>query len=450
MFRISIVLVNLFIAGIVSLELTIVNVVTIQNEPFVMPNDCDRSPNVSCNENHRLKGFCIDFLDRLTEKVPWLDYRIKIVDDNKYGTRLANGSWTGLIGAVLSKKADVAIAPIVTTPERENVVDFSEPFMMSRITAMMKKPSTVCTLLLLFEPFSLATWICILLANIFFVLIVAGLFFINRRSEVREKKVDTALDTVYNCLQHTPLSMVNSELYANRGSSAIRLANITWWIFMTFIVAAYIANLATILSIHKESRNILTVEDLAKQSMVRYGILKSGSTQRFFENTADPLYRRMWMTMNRQKPAPFVSSYREGIEKVRSSKGRFAFFLEEPFNDYTNSKQPCDTFKLGGRINGIDYRIVLQKNSRFKEYINTVIGQMRSSGELEELRRKWFDAKSECDKVAVEDENIGDALTLGEMAIAFFILLFGLTLVILAAIYEYKLRKKKKNGITRL
>lgn len=46
-------------------------------------------------------------------------------------------------------------------------------------------------------------------------------------------------------------------------------------------------------------------------------------------------------------PSVFTSSYAEGIERVRSHKGRYAFLLEATANEYANTRKPCDTMKVG-------------------------------------------------------------------------------------------------------
>lgn len=61
------------------------------------------------------------------------------------------------------------------------------------------------------------------------------------------------------------------------------------------------------------------------------------------------LYSKMWEFMNSRKDV-FVQSYEEGIEKVRTSKGKYAFLLESPTNDYINEREPCDTIKVGRNL----------------------------------------------------------------------------------------------------
>ena len=53
------------------------------------------------------------------------------------------------------------------------------------------------------------------------------------------------------------------------------------------------------------------------------------------------------------KPYVMVNSTREGVEYVRDSEGRYAFFLEAALNDYYNGRYPCDTMMVGKNL---DYK----------------------------------------------------------------------------------------------
>ena len=83
------------------------------------------------------RGYLVDLLNALSKFLKF-KYKIKIVDDGKYGT--FNGSkWNGMIGEVISGTADIALADITMTPMREKHVDFSHPFMQVGITAIYSR-----------------------------------------------------------------------------------------------------------------------------------------------------------------------------------------------------------------------------------------------------------------------------------------------------------------------
>lgn len=57
------------------------------------------------------------------------------------------------------------------------------------------------------------------------------------------------------------------------------------------------------------------------------------------------------------RPENFVSTYEEGIQRVRNSKGKYALLIESPKNDYTNVRKPCDTMKVGQNLDSKGFGI---------------------------------------------------------------------------------------------
>lgn len=51
-----------------------------------------------------------------------------------------NGSWNGVVGELIRHEADIAVAPLTITSQRERAIEFSTPFMDIGISIMIKKP----------------------------------------------------------------------------------------------------------------------------------------------------------------------------------------------------------------------------------------------------------------------------------------------------------------------
>lgn len=68
---------------------------------------------------------------------------MRIVKDGKYGSENPSvaGGWDGIMGELIRRESDIAIASMTITSERERVVDFSKPFMSLGISIMIKKPA---------------------------------------------------------------------------------------------------------------------------------------------------------------------------------------------------------------------------------------------------------------------------------------------------------------------
>lgn len=96
-------------------------------------------------------GFCVDLANQIA-KIVNFTYEFRLVKDNKFGAKDANGEWSGIIGELIRHEADLAIGGLTITLEREQAVEFSMPFMNLGISIMVYKPKA--EVLLIFRIFS--------------------------------------------------------------------------------------------------------------------------------------------------------------------------------------------------------------------------------------------------------------------------------------------------------
>lgn len=68
-----------------------------------------------------------------------------------------------------------------------------------------------------------------------------------------------------------------------RRAVSTRLAAGIWWFFALIVISSYTANLAAFLTMERMDASIESAEDLAKQSKIKYGVVKGGSTGAFFQ-----------------------------------------------------------------------------------------------------------------------------------------------------------------------
>lgn len=61
-----------------------------------------------------------------------------------------------------------------------------------------------------------------------------------------------------------------------------RLTVAVWWFFALIVTSSYTANLAAFLTKEQMEESIQSVEDLAKESKIKYGLMSGGSTETFF------------------------------------------------------------------------------------------------------------------------------------------------------------------------
>lgn len=110
------------------------NVAVLESPPFVMIEK-DNTTNAIT-----VTGYLIDIWNKVAERAE-IESNFYEVADGKYGSLDATTKkWSGLMGDVMTGKADVALAPFTITPNRINEVAFSRPFMPASILAVAKQP----------------------------------------------------------------------------------------------------------------------------------------------------------------------------------------------------------------------------------------------------------------------------------------------------------------------
>ena len=221
-----------------------------------------------------------------------------------------------------------------------------------------------------------------------------------------------------------------------------RVVTGVWWFFSLILVASYTANLAAFLTVEKLVTPIETVEDLASQTDIRYGALRGGSTMAFFNKSTLTTFKRMWNFMQQHKDDVFVQSNRDGIEKVRRSKGRFAFLLESTLNEYVNERLPCDTMRIGENIDAKGYGIATPLGSDLREAINIAVLELTESGFLNSLKQKWYIDGSECTSSGAKDAKQSTPLNLANVAGMFYVLIIGLGSSMIIALCEFLFKAK--------
>ncbi|GFY54467.1 glutamate receptor ionotropic, kainate 2 [Trichonephila inaurata madagascariensis] len=139
--------------ALVLLKNATLRVTTIINSPYLMK----KVPEEDYTGNDRYEGYCKDLLEKLSEKFGF-KFVINPVKDGKYGA-FKDGAWNGMVGELLRMEADIAVADLSITFDRESAVDFTMPFMNLGISILFKKPGKKVPALFSFlKPLSIEVW----------------------------------------------------------------------------------------------------------------------------------------------------------------------------------------------------------------------------------------------------------------------------------------------------
>uniref|UniRef100_A0A3Q3IYF6 Glutamate receptor n=1 Tax=Monopterus albus TaxID=43700 RepID=A0A3Q3IYF6_MONAL len=414
-----------------SVENRTIVVTTIMEAPYVMI----KKNYMHLEGNDRYEGYCVDLASEIAKHVG-IKYKLSIVMDGKYGARDPDTkTWNGMVGELVYGRADIAIAPLTITLVREEVIDFSKPFMSLGISIMIKKPQKSKPGVFSFlDPLAYEIWMCIVFA---YIGVSVVLFLVSRFSPY-EWNLEDQDDTkdpqtppdppndfgIFNSLWFSLGAFMQQGCDISPRSLSGRIVGGVWWFFTLIIISSYTANLAAFLTVERMVSPIESAEDLAKQTEIAYGTLDSGSTKEFFR----------------------VSSAKGLFARVRKSKGKFAFLLESTMNEYIEQRKPCDTMKVGGNLDSKGYGVATPKGSALRNAVNLAVLKLNEQGLLDKLKNKWWYDKGECGSGGGDSKDKTSALSLSNVAGVFYILVGGLGLAMMVALIEfcYKSRQETK------
>ncbi|KAI3373969.1 hypothetical protein L3Q82_022537, partial [Scortum barcoo] len=429
-------------------------VTTIMEGPYVM-----LKKNWEMYEgNDQYEGYCVDLASEIAKHIG-IKYKISIVPDGKYGARDPETKiWNGMVGELVYGKAEIAVAPLTITLVREEVIDFSKPFMSLGISIMIKKPQKSKPGVFSFlDPLAYEIWMCIVFA---YIGVSVVLFLVSRFSpyEWHTEEPEEGTDGppsdqppnefgIFNSLWFSLGAFMQQGCDISPRSLSGRIVGGVWWFFTLIIISSYTANLAAFLTVERMVSPIESAEDLAKQTDIAYGTLDSGSTKEFFRRSKIAVYEKMWGYMKSAEPTVFTKTTAEGVARVRKSKGKYAFLLESTMNEYTEQRKPCDTMKVGGNLDSKGYGVATPKGSQLRSAVNLAVLKLNEQGLLDKLKNKWWYDKGECGSGGGgEKDKSSQALSLSNVAGVFYILVGGLGLAMLVALIEfcYKSRNEAK------
>ncbi|XP_057895299.1 probable glutamate receptor isoform X1 [Melospiza georgiana] len=391
-------------------------VTTILEDPYVMVRGAE------------LEGYCMELLAALAGMLRF-QYRVKVVGDGQYGAVAAGGNWSGMIGEILRREADIAVAPLTVTSAREEVVSFTTPFLQTGIGILLRKDtaSQDMSFFHFLSPFSKETWTALLFA---YLLTCFCLFLVARLSpcEWNEPKNEENHFTFLNSLWFGAGALALQGATPRPQALSVRVIAVVWWLFTLALLAAYIANFTALLSSGSEQLPIQTFEDLVKQRNLEFGTLEGSSTFYYFKNSKNPIHQMIYEYMEKRREHVLVKTYQEAVQRVMDSN--YAFIGESISQDLAAARH-CNLIRAPEVIGARGFGIATTQASPWTKPLSIAVLKLRESGDLDYLRNKWWE--SSCLRQSRERWGPLEPPALGGL---FLTLGIGLALGILAALAE--------------
>jgi ABC-type amino acid transport substrate-binding protein len=389
-----------------SCESIVLKTVVINQEPFTRTNI---SGQLSL-------GFTIDLTVELTKLLNNITFENYLVEDGNFGSNI-NGTWNGVIGDLISKKADVAIVPLTYNSERAQVVKFTTPFLNVGLKVLALKVEKSPQLISFLLPFHWTVWISV----VGVVVLVAILLWIyDFFSPYGLSKIQNSELNLTNSFLNSGIGMTGQ--LGNPGRSwATRILTLGYYLFLIIVTSSYTANLTNVLTGSTTESPITSYKDITNGYI-------TGTVQ----NSAVSSYLSLNPTFSSIKPfMRYYPNYQTLLAALR--KGEIDLLIwDSTIVKNSAESAPCDLQEIGEVFGASNYAIATQKNmDSINDQISKAILTLKENGFLDSLTVKWLTA-SQCSS-ASEVTSIGFD-TFGGVFIGFGFLLTFCTLVIVAEI----------------
>ncbi|KAK9892095.1 hypothetical protein WA026_018297 [Henosepilachna vigintioctopunctata] len=295
------------------------------------------APYASCDPNlpqDKLYGSelraALEFIDQynMTMKLVYNE-----IEEEYWGELFSNWSGTGLMGNILTDKADIGFfhvrafsAAFYTWGFVNTYLDISEPFIRTGITCLVPKPRMTSAWLTPLLSYSNPLWAAVL-SNFLYNAVIFSLiaFYYEKSTHSRRSRTDIAYNTIRNsfwALLKISLSQGLTKT-VNNGHLPVRIILVIFLLMYSILDSTYFSGLASIMTIPRFEQPINTVSDLAQENVNIFAI--SDAWIFSIEKAEDEEYVKILSNFH------IASDEQRELSKQENN----AFFIERlPFNNY--------------------------------------------------------------------------------------------------------------------
>ncbi|XP_050501476.1 glutamate receptor ionotropic, kainate 1-like isoform X3 [Diabrotica virgifera virgifera] len=346
--------------------------------------------------NDMYEGYAVDLIDALA-KMEGFNYTFVVRQDKSSGNfDKETKQWTGMIKDLLNHVADLAICDFTITSEREEVVDFTVPFMTLGVSILFRKPEDAPPSFFSFaDPFGLDTWVCM---GCSFLITSLALYLIGRLCADEWTNPFPCIEEPEYLVNQFSL---NNSLWFSTGAVLAQGSEIApiafssrtcaafWWYFCLIMNASYTANLAAFLATQNPIKLFTDLDSLYHNKHgIKYGAKLGGATIRYFANAENESL--LWKVGQYLGDHPELLPTENDDGVLRAEQELYAFFMESASIEYATQRH-CTLQKYGDNLDSKGYGIAMRKGSLYRKRLTLALLKLQQNHILDDLKKKWWE-----------------------------------------------------------
>ncbi|CAM1321855.1 Uncharacterised protein g7909 [Pycnogonum litorale] len=432
---------------------------TVKSEPFAYETgevDKDGKP--------VYEGYCIELLRRIAQEMHF-DFTVKFPADGLYGVKSKNGTWDGVIGELMRGEIDMIVAGLSMTSEREEVVDFVSPYFdQAGISIIMRRKMDNESLFKFLSVLNWKVWLSMVGA-----IFVTGLvlWIVDRTSpySAQNNKSKYPNSRIFNLKESFWFALTS---FTPQGggetpkSVSARCLVAAYWLFVVLMLATFTANLAAFLTVERMKTPIASLDELSRQSAVKYSVVESTSIHQYFKSmkmAEEELYQ-MWKDATLRQSIseskfrvwdyPIHERYGDlldeidsndpvkndtvGMERVRNKYEGHEFALIHDSNKVRYEVyRDCNLTEVGRPFAEQPYAIAVRTGSPLRHKVSEVVLRLQKNRYLEILNKRYWDPSRR--RTCVKEQE-SEGITLHNVGGIFIGVGFGITVAFVILIGE--------------
>lgn len=315
-------------------------------------------------ESGQLTGFSMDLLFALARE---MNQRVTIVETDTV---------PNLLGAVEQGRADMAIAAISITAERERRFDFSQPMFEAGLQIMVPAERAIggqglSTILQLVTSQGFLEVLGVF--ALLMLIPVPIIWWLERPYRDEELlRANSRAGEVGNALWWTTSALIGQATTMPRSVPGRMLA-IVWMMSGVVFLSFFTASVTTALTVRQLEAGISSPDDLAGKTVATV----TGSTAAAFLET----------TSARRVDFPRIADAYAALEAGRAD----AIVFDAPVLQYHAAREGRGKVRLaGGIFRPENYGVLFPQGSPLRKTVNEALLRLRESGEFRAIQRRWF------------------------------------------------------------
>ncbi|XP_067682733.1 probable glutamate receptor [Haliotis asinina] len=328
-------------------------------------------------------GMTINLIKQMAKALNF-SYILLEPEDNEWGREI-NGSWTGVVGDLLSGRTDVIASPLAVTAERAAILDFTVPYFYDTSCIVIKTPDNDDTKwLILATKFQHLVLVCIFVSFVFSTIFFCVLEEVQPAHWPVRKSIG-----LWNRCSDT-LLVHFASLMANGISGSLlpvslsgRLVMGAWWIFSLLTAAVYRGDIIAFLTASRTTLPFNTLTEMVAQDAYSWGTLGGSAYETLFRNSSTLQYKQIWEGMeSRLASDPSVLSVDLNVHLEKVNAGHYAFITNTLTLKNWKVKN-CDLLMLSDTFYPLMFAMVLSQNSSVTNILSKEIYHLRENGVIE-------------------------------------------------------------------